>query len=397
MVKFSILGVNERNKGNAALVKTTMKIIKNFIEDAEFFLMGPRSGFLDRVKIIESHTYGMSLKSPGNVMRAFLMLLKIIIWKKFKIELKFEDRYFRYIQESDIVVNSGGDHLSGEYGRSSIISLTALLYAIFLDKPIVLFSESLGYHSNPLVRRLLDYVLERSDLILLRDAKSYQYVQEHVKTHDEYYLTADPAFLLDPSTDTDINFEGFDKPIIGFNVSPLIAEFAEEIDIVEISIKAIETISERLGGTILLVPHVYGKDSDLKILSQIYNRIDLDNVFLIEDEYEPEELKFIIGNCDLFIGARMHATIASTSMFVPTVGIAYSHKMHGIIGEMLNLQEYVIDLEKLNSEILIEKIMLAWKNREKITEHLRKKIPKIKQKALKNGKLLKKLCDSQLS
>jgi len=87
----------------------------------------------------------------------------------------------------------------------------------------------------------------------------------------------------------------------------------------------------------------------------------------------------------------MHATIASTSMFVPTVGIAYSHKMHGIIGEMLGLEDYIIDLEDLNHEILIEKVMEAWKNSERIVEHLKKTIPRVKERALKNGEALKEV------
>ena len=384
-----ILGVNQKNKGNAALVKTTIEIIKKVIRDPEFYLMGPNEDFLDKHRIIENPTYGMSLRSPQSIIKSFLTLLKIIIWKGFKMKFRKDD-FLWYMQESDIVINSGGDHLSGEYGRASIITLTNLLYALLLDKPIVLFSESLGYHKSLIVKRLLDYVLERSDLILLRESESYQYVQEHIRTKN-YYLTADPAFILDSSK---TNIEKFDRPIIGFNINPLLSQFADKIDILRISTKAIEKISKMLGGTLLLIPHVYGKDSDLKILSQIYNHLSLDNIFLIEDEYEPEELKFIIGNCDLFIGARMHATIAATSMFVPTVGIAYSHKMHGIIGEMLSLEDYIIDLEDLNHEILIEKVMKAWENRERIVEHLKKTIPRVKERALKNGELLKRLCDS---
>jgi polysaccharide pyruvyl transferase WcaK-like protein len=35
----------------------------------------------------------------------------------------------------------------------------------------------------------------------------------------------------------------------------------------------------------------------------------------------------------------MHATIASTPMLVPTIGIVYSHEMHGIIGKILAQQK----------------------------------------------------------
>ena len=40
----------------------------------------------------------------------------------------------------------------------------------------------------------------------------------------------------------------------------------------------------------------------------------------------------------------MHANIAATSMCVPTLAIAYSHKFYGIM-KMLQLDEYVMDIK----------------------------------------------------
>ncbi|MGB9838046.1 polysaccharide pyruvyl transferase family protein [Methanothermobacter sp.] len=384
------------NKGNEALLKSTMSTIKYFVGDSTFFLLGVTD---DKIKvegvyypIITNPYFPMSLKKPLKVFESLFTILKIILFKNFNIT-RFNNEFLEYINSMDIIINSGGDHLSGEYGRASIITLINILYALFLDKPVVLYSESLGYHKSPLVKYMLNYVLERSSLILVREFKSYEYLNENLKSKN-YYLTADSAFLLDSRPPKNFQKEKFNQPLIGFNVSPLISNFAKDLDIEKISIKSVEFFLKHFDGTILLIPHVYGDDSDLKVLSKIYGHFDSDRILLISDEYGPEELKFIIGCCDLFIGARMHATIASTSMFVPTVGIAYSHKMHGIIGEMIGLEDYVIDLDDLSSEILIEKTLKAWENREEIKKHLNKVIPEVKRRALKNGELVKKLCES---
>ena len=90
----------------------------------------------------------------------------------------------------------------------------------------------------------------------------------------------------------------------------------------------------------------------------------------------------------------MHAKIASTSMIVQTVGIAYSHKIHGIICEMLGQEKYIVDIKELNYESLISTINDAWENREKIRKELEVKIPMVKEKAMLNGKLVKELLDS---
>ncbi|AAB84846.1 conserved protein [Methanothermobacter thermautotrophicus str. Delta H] len=396
MVKFLVLGVNKDNKGNEALVKSTVATIKSLIENCNFVFVGVRN---EKIKVdnsyysvLENPTYEMSLKKPLMVLGSLFLLLKIFLFKRLKMEMKFENNIIlKNIQEADVLINTGGDHLSGEYGRSIIITLVNLLYAILLDKPVVLYSESLGYPKNRCLGFLLNYVLERSSLILVREPKSYEYLQNSLKSKN-YYLTADSAFLLNPSSRNQKNEN--DNHVIGFNVSPLITNFAKSLDILKLSIDTIDFLLKNKNVNVLLVPHVYGEDSDLKILSKIYEHFDSERLLLIDKEYDAEELKSIIGQCDLFIGARMHATIAATSMFVPTVGIAYSHKMHGIIGEMLGLEDYIIDIEDLNSEILIEKTLKAWENREEIQDHLRKVIPEVKMKAWKNGELVKELCDS---
>ena len=90
----------------------------------------------------------------------------------------------------------------------------------------------------------------------------------------------------------------------------------------------------------------------------------------------------------------MHATIASTSMLVPTVAIAYSDKTHGIIGKMLGYEAYVLDVKDLSYDKLISKIDDAWKNRDMIKKDLEIKIPEIKEKAMLNGKLIKEVVDT---
>ncbi|MBV1730055.1 MAG: polysaccharide pyruvyl transferase family protein, partial [Methanobacterium sp.] len=189
-------------------------------------------------------------------------------------------------------------------------------------------------------------------------------------------------------------------PIIGLNPSKLITKFFKnfpnkEEKIINIFINTIDELNKK-DFNILLIPHVYtSTDDDRIIINEISKKIqNKSKLHIIKGEYNPEELKGIIKRCDIFVGARMHATIASTSMFIPTVGIAYSHKMHGIIGEMLGLEDYIIDIDNLNYEILLEKIMMAWENQKDIHNHLKKVIPEVKKRSMRNGELVKKLVDS---
>ena len=52
---------------------------------------------------------------------------------------------------------------------------------------------------------------------------------------------------------------------------------------------------------------------------------------------------FVISQCDLFIGSRMHSCIAALSTCTPVVAMVNSGKFNGI-WEQYGLREYMIDL-----------------------------------------------------
>ena len=406
MTKILILNVGRTNKGNCALFYSTTETIKRFIPNAKFTLMGTEVGNVNGFHIKRQIASGFSIKKPLTIIIPLLCLFKCIfinILSKFGIHIQISEKspLFEYIN-SDIVINSGGDQTSGEHGFG-LSTFMNILYAIALGKPVVFYGESLGYFSNPVFKSIANFIFNRTTLILLREDLSKKYLDDNNITTPKIYVTADPAFLLKASPDSRIfdilskeDIQRISRPLIGINPSGLISRLVGEENTGNIIAKVIDNLVENLNATIIMIPHVYTSNVDDRIaINSIFHKVEnKSKVKIIKNEYEPQELKGIIGLCDLFIGMRMHATIASTSMLVPTVGIAYSHKMHGIIGEMLGQNKYVLDIKGLNYESLISRINDAWENREKIEKELEVKIPEMKEKAMLNGKLVKNLVDS---
>ena len=313
---------------------------------------------------------------------------------------------------ADIVLNTGGDVLTEDY-VCPLSHFVNLLFAILLDKPVIICAESIGPFKKRWAKFIARYVLNRAKLITLREERSLKHLQDIGVNKPPIYVTADVAFTLEPSSNERIKQiltkEGVDEsmPRIGISVSKIISRYGfpelksredKYNEYVKLMLKVIDYLVDTLNATIVFVPHVIGPGDNIDdrivaddICKLIKNK---DKTISIKEEYTPEELKGIIGQCDLFIGARMHATIAATSMLVPTVGIAYSHKMRGIIGEMLGQRRYILDIKELDYESLISKINDAWENREKIRKELEVKIPEMKEKAMLNGKLVKELLDS---
>ena len=167
-----------------------------------------------------------------------------------------------------------------------------------------------------------------------------------------------------------------------------------KIPYVTLMINIVDFLTDKLDAQIVFIPHVMNNENpvdDRYVGKKIYEAAkNKDKITLINTEYSPDELKGIIGQCDLFIGARMHANIAATSMCVPTLAIAYSHKTYGIMG-MLEMENYVLDFRTMTVEEIISKVNDIWINKEEIRSKLELNIEILKKKALHNGELVKEL------
>lgn len=397
MTKINILNVGFKNKGNYALVKSTMDTIAKHIPDAEFTLYGSENLYHDNWVIRPSLA-----SRPDKSVKPWIYLSLCVIHNllgRIGINFKLIDktRLTEY-NNADVIINSGGDQTSGDQGFGVSVFLN-LTYGILLNKPIVLYGESLGYFKNTILNWCATQVFQRIGLIILREDLSLEYLKKNNISRPKVFVTADPAFNLQPATSNvieevlikeNINI-GPSNKLIGINPSELMSQMTNSDNYLTTTVKLINKITAKPGVNVLLIPHVFSENvDDRECIRRIINQTpSKSQVFAIDNEYSPQILKGIIGRCDIFIGGRMHATIASTSMLVPTIGVAYSHKMHGIIGQMLGMDKYILDLEDYSYENLLRLLDEIETNAHEIKKELREKIPHVQKKADSNGKLVK--------
>jgi polysaccharide pyruvyl transferase WcaK-like protein len=273
------------------------------------------------------------------------------------------------------------------------------------------YAESIGPFHKRQNQLLAKFMFDRFSLITVRETLSKDCLDALGVKNPNIFVTADSAFLLKPAPFSRINeiltHEGITKsasPIIGMSVSSIISKYGfPDLSVekkygyyVALMSQIVDYLTKKYGATVVFVPHVIDpQGSDDRVVAEDICRLlkDKSKVYSIKTEYTCDELKGIISQCDLFIGARMHATIAATSMTVPTIAIAYSQKTHGIIGSMLGYEKYVLDIADLNYDNLVSVIDDAWANRGKIKSDLSKKIAQIKTKSRLNNVLVKKLID----
>jgi colanic acid/amylovoran biosynthesis protein len=281
-----------------------------------------------------------------------------------------------------------------------------------LRKSVVLYAGSIGPFKNKLYEILGRYIINKVDLVTLREEISLEYLKKIGVNKPPMYVTADLAFALQPAplerAKEILSLESInenERPFIGVSLSRVISRWAfPELQdseekywrYVKVMARMVDYLAEELSATVIFIPQVIGpaeENDDRNTAKHIYQMAkNKDKIKLIENEYTPEELRAVTGRFDMFIGARTHAVISAAMMCTPFVAIEYeSHKTRGIMGGMLDCEEFVYDVRTLDFDTLIAKINDVWLNRTKIREELKIKTVGMEERAMLNGKLVEEL------
>ena len=408
-----ILTINaglSKNKGSGAMLISTIEAIRKDIPNSHFTINTPFPE-LDKknckIKNVTMVTH--KRKSLKYIARFFLSMILYVL----PLRMFVKDPVLRDYLDSDIILDLGGDGLTDDYGIiATITSCYNLLLCNLLRKPLVIYAQSIGPFKNKFTRALARYCLNRVSLLIVREEITYNYLKR-IGIKNKIHFTADSAFLLAPASKKRVEdifaMESItlDKRMkIGISASQHMYNAEQnktdstKNKYVDFMANLVDSLINRFDAQIIFVPHVTNKDilvDDKFVGDKIYNKVkNKNNIYLIKNkDYSPGELKGIIGSFDMFIGARMHSNIASTSMHVPTIAIAYSHKFYGIM-KMLGMDKYVLDFRTMSLEQVMSKIEELWEERRNITSELKSKIKILKNKALENVKLTKTLLSSSV-
>ncbi len=368
------------------------------------------------MKIFLSHTFGKHNKGDVTVLKSLLGQLNKI--PNVKVNFQYTrpreiivERWLEFVNslKADIILFATRDDLSVTYGFPLDIFYEISL-AIILRKPSMLLAAQIGPFSDDfkgkLASSLTSILLNRIELITVRDEFSKQELIRMGVTKPSIYVTADPGFLLDAvSYDKAKMFlSEFDIPqkekIIGINISARAYHYSfptiessnkKYLMYVDLMVHIVEWIICELGAIVILVPHVFQPgDDDRKIIKTIYDRVtDKEKVHLITEELEPEELKGIISLFDMFITTRFHPLVHATSMEVPTIAIDYTFKMRNLMEE-LDCSDWLFHIKNINFNDFVFKVGQLWAIREEVRKKLKVRAKILRKRSELNIELIKR-------
>jgi len=324
------------------------------------------------------------LSALFSVVVACLARIKPKTWRPWRAEL-------HSIRNATAVIDLSGDGLTETFGWKCPLSHSVpLLFAHLLGTPFCLMGQTIGPFGR--MEPWFWWILAKAAFITARDDDTFRYLSG-LRLPCRLEKTADVSFLLEPAA-KEVALQHLQKIGMSNSRGPLIGVTPSNL----YNVKTVAGLSARcrgdawlhavatacavlareVGGGVLIIPHVFGPGdkyddrSAARHLSQrLVSTLPPSAVSEVTDSLGPQELKSLIGCCEVFIAARMHAVIAAVSQEVPTLALAYSPKITGLMGR-LGMDGFVVEWSELNTDTLVAKTQLLWNSREATRARLRR-------------------------
>jgi len=398
------------NRGCEALVRGTATMIRRRAPDAQIICP------LDDVSVegrqwSEAPQYGVryvaSPRFPTSRLRWWARATRVLPLEGLGLPpFSPDSSTAASLQKSSALIMTGGDILTLDYGVMSLYQWCRFNEnAMDMGVPAVLWAASVGpFSARPGVEKVMAAHLRKYAAITVRETVSFNYLRSIGV--DQVELVADPAFHLGPEAfDTTALTLGDSRPLLGFNVSPLIRKFrsgegsAEAMDkeIVGFLRKLVQDTN--LG--VVLIPHVGPLDggdwnSDWHYMKRLHDQMPdcQDRVVLAPATLNAGQLKYLIGQCRYFIGARTHSTIAALSQGVPTISIAYSIKAKGINQDLFGHLRYVLETPNVSDVTLFDALEQLRREEPEMRAVLSDRLPEWRERALGSVEALMRVARS---
>lgn len=311
------------NSGDEALLRAIVESIRKKCPDADITV-------LSKIPDVTASDYGVKSVYRYN----FLKLAGIF-------------------RKSDLLIFGGGSLLQDATSSKSLLYyLCVIRLALLMGTKAMLYANGIGPLKRRYSRILTRRVLNKVDIITLRDDNSDIELQNIGVTRPQIVITADPAFTLH-----------FDDVRSGKEIlqSAGVAE-GEKFAVVSVrdwkdaesgfekKVAALcDRMYEKYGVKPVFLPMQYPCDAEIskRIIS-----ISKCPCGIIDKELEVADIFSVIAHSDFTVGMRLHTLIYATALGVPAIALSYDPKITAFV-KSIN-QPLCADVGSLGSDELTD-------------------------------------------
>lgn len=328
--------------------------------------------------------------------RFAVYIFLLIVFAKTKIFwlLKFlpknrRNTVMKYL-DADAIVSVGGAHLNDNYSKHLVGRLLGLLFAKYLNKKVIIYSQSIGPFNKPLYRSFSKFVLNKVDLIIAREEETKKILDKVGIRKPKIEVATDSAFSVVNKNNESYSNDKYATIAIrkwehdGYD-NKLKSEIVKYIEwlIVEQNIN-VNFVSTCTGFA--------GYHMDDRLIGLDIDGVLSDNARkgyrVIMDELSPYELMNWYSGAVFHVGMRMHSCILTFNSGTPFIPIAYEHKTVGI-SKQCGFDEFLMWAGDVKYELLVEYSKRIIENEDEYQKRIATNKESIKKLVEQNRILLK--------
>jgi len=280
------------------------------------------------------------------------------------------------MRRAKLLVDGGGSLLQNTTSTRSLwYYVTIMRLAKAMGLSMMLYAGGIGPLFGEKNKKMSRDVLDRTDVITLREYASKTEVLELGVSNKNVSVSADPAFLIEPAdrewTSFILDREGiggrfFAVSLRGWkDTAPALSEKLAGV---------CRYLSEKYRYTPIFIP-MQGK-KDLEICSATAEKCG----GKVVEGLTASELCGVLSHAEFVIGMRLHLLIYSAVAGTPCAGISYDPKIDSVLDALE--MPYKVAVEDFEAEELCRIAETLISEREGIAAHLRKKADEMRTAAL---------------
>ncbi|NLK87635.1 MAG: polysaccharide pyruvyl transferase CsaB [Clostridiaceae bacterium] len=349
-----------RNIGDDALLKSILKDLKSFKPDIRLMV-------LSRIPSGTAMDFQVPSINRANILR---------IWQA--------------MRKSKAFIYGGGNLLQDNTStRSLFFYLSMVWLAKKLDLKVMFYANGIGPLKKSLNRLLTKKIINKVDVITLREALSFDELKHLEISKPRILLTADAALtVMDGYGSTHTNIVDRmrldnKKPLLGISLRKYPGhEKIEHEKYESVIAQAIDYMADKYGIYPVFFPMQHPED--VPILENVAAKMHNES-YIVRDKLDIQETYEMISSFTMLIGMRLHALIFSAVAAVPMIGLVYDPKIQGFLDCIQ--QPSAGDVLELEYGRLTELADKVWENREQIRDQISQRIPLLKEKARENARV----------
>lgn len=278
------------------------------------------------------------------------------------------------VSSCDMLISGGGGLIQDVTGFFTAPYYLGIIYlAKIFGKMVVVMGQGFGPVRNPINKLLARWILNKADLIIMRDEKSSSDIISLGVKKPPIHVAGDLTGILPlpkpEKSEAILAAEGIvndGRPLVGISIrrpSKRIPKRRAQSYYRTIASVA-DNMVEKFKAKLVFIPFHYPSDimESAKIINLMRNPVNI-----ILREYTPEDILGIISRTQMFIGMRLHSLIFSAMVDIPMVGIAYDPKVRAFLRL---IDQKWIDVEDVNEMSLMNAVEATWREREGVRERL---------------------------